>query len=360
MEHEDLLSEFQRISESEWLEQIRRETRQSDLESFDWKINSGIEMSPFLATHHTAGDPLLWGTRDWETGFSVTAAEPAQANRNILENLEGGANSPLITMESRLTRADLDTLFNSVRMDLIFMHFDFRQSKDPGALVSDLISYLDERAEKIPRGSLRKPEELTLSSSLFQKLTERFDELSQWTIVVPQSKADGTEADREVASAVKSYRHVWSKINQGNPGITSGRIVIELTLGTSHLLEIARIRALKRRIEEIHDKYDIQLQLPFLDVTLNSAVLDTQDHHHNKIVLATQALTAAIAGVHRLTIPPSSEPADSSSIRISRNLHHLMKLESHLHQVEDPLAGSYYIESLTDKIMEASRQIETK
>ena len=62
-------------------------------------------------------------------------------------------------------------------------------------------------------------------------------------------------------------------------------------------------------------------------------------------------MSAVLAGVESLTIDPT-EDSDFGK-RISRNVQHLLQLESYLDRVADPSAGSYYIEQLTNQIAEA-------
>ena len=67
----------------------------------------------------------------------------------------------------------------------------------------------------------------------------------------------------------------------------------------------------------------------------------------------TEAMSAAIAGVHSLEVTPfnaSFAEPDEFSKRIARNVELLLKHESHFDQVVDPAGGSYYIENLTQSI----------
>lgn len=63
----------------------------------------------------------------------------------------------------------------------------------------------------------------------------------------------------------------------------------------------------------------------------------------------TEAMSAAIAGVHSIEVRPFDEayekPTDFST-RIARNVQLLLKEESHFNQVCDAAGGSYYIENL--------------
>src|SRR5699024_1052900 len=70
-------------------------------------------------------------------------------------------------------------------------------------------------------------------------------------------------------------------------------------------------------------------------------------------------MSAAVAGCDSISIHPFDEifrqPSDFSR-RTARNSQLIAKEEAHFNQVADPAAGSYYIETLTDKIAETGWQ----
>ena len=77
------------------------------------------------------------------------------------------------------------------------------------------------------------------------------------------------------------------------------------------------------------------------------------DPYINMLRGTTEAMSAAIAGVHSLEVTPfnaSFAEPDEFSKRIARNVELLLKHESHFDQVVDPAGGSYYIENLTQSI----------
>ena len=81
----------------------------------------------------------------------------------------------------------------------------------------------------------------------------------------------------------------------------------------------------------------------------------------------TEAMSAAIAGVHSLEVLPfdyAFEAPTEFSMRIARNSELLLKYESHFDQVVDPAGGSYFIENLTKNIATEAwalfREIEDK
>jgi len=71
-------------------------------------------------------------------------------------------------------------------------------------------------------------------------------------------------------------------------------------------------------------------------------------------------MAAVTAGVDRLTIASEAmnvQEDEEVTRRLTRNVHHLMKMESGLDKIADPLSGSYTIETLTRKIAERSWKI---
>ena len=82
---------------------------------------------------------------------------------------------------------------------------------------------------------------------------------------------------------------------------------------------------------------------------------------------STEGMSAAIAGCDSITIQPFDEhfrQTSDFSRRIARNQQIIFSEEAYLDKVEDPAAGSYYIEKLTDDIGQAAwelfQDIETK
>jgi len=68
-------------------------------------------------------------------------------------------------------------------------------------------------------------------------------------------------------------------------------------------------------------------------------------------------MSAAMGGVDSMTLLPFDETyrlPDEFSYRLSRNIQLVLQEESRLHLVNDPAAGSYYIEQITHKMADAA------
>ena len=72
------------------------------------------------------------------------------------------------------------------------------------------------------------------------------------------------------------------------------------------------------------------------------------DPYVNMLRVTTEALSAIVGGCDSLTITPCGFDA-----HLAENVQHVLREESHLDKVQDPGAGSYYIDALTDAIATA-------
>ena len=130
-----------------------------------------------------------------------------------------------------------------------------------------------------------------------------------------------------------------------------------VSVGTSYFLEIAKIRALKILWANVLEAYGLKsAEMPVIEAHLSDTVFG-DDPNTNMIRSTTQAMSAVLGGVNRLTVLPSDIKTGKTtdfSKRIARNVQHLLMMESFMDRVVDPAKGSYYIEKLTEKIAEAA------
>ena len=91
--------------------------------------------------------------------------------------------------------------------------------------------------------------------------------------------------------------------------------------------------------------------------------LQEQDPYNNIVRTAYEAMSAVLGGTQSLHTNSFDEaialPTDFSS-RIARNTQLILQNETGVTNVVDPLAGSYYVESLTNELAEAAWQIITE
>ncbi|MCD8528804.1 MAG: methylmalonyl-CoA mutase family protein [Chitinophagales bacterium] len=113
----------------------------------------------------------------------------------------------------------------------------------------------------------------------------------------------------------------------------------------SYLLSIAKLRAFKLAYTQLFKTNE----LPFVLVEFAPEAYgnDAQD---NLINATTMAMSAVLGGANCLIVKPTQNNEDGK--RLARNIQLILKHESGLHQIADPANGSFYIESLTRKLIE--------
>jgi len=123
-----------------------------------------------------------------------------------------------------------------------------------------------------------------------------------------------------------------------------------ITIGPNYLLEIARLRAIRLVWNQIMQDYSLD-QEAVLMAEIGPEV-SQESAYQNMISFSIAALSAAIGGANMIMIQnlEDEQLSESTQSRIPRNMQHLLQLESHLDKVSDPAAGSYLLDTLTQKI----------
>lgn len=131
-------------------------------------------------------------------------------------------------------------------------------------------------------------------------------------------------------------------------------------IGSDYFTEIAKFRAMRILWTEILNAYkpELGVSLPVLIVARTSNFQFTAyDPYVNMLRGTTAAMSAVMGGADFVSVLPfDSEYSAKQELgkRIARNSQLLLRYESFLDKVEDPAAGSYYLEVLTKKLSESA------
>jgi methylmalonyl-CoA mutase len=165
-----------------------------------------------------------------------------------------------------------------------------------------------------------------------------------------------------VTSAATEYIEAFSDQGNALDDILSS-FGFSLAVGTNYFMEIAKIRALRTLFYHVLQMYNVSGFHPGNIYVHSESSIWTKtiyDPYVNMLRNTTEAMSALLGGCNSLSISAFDEifqlPGDFSK-RISRNISNLLKEESYFDRVSDPAAGSYYIETLTDKLVERSLEI---
>ena len=138
----------------------------------------------------------------------------------------------------------------------------------------------------------------------------------------------------------------------------AGRLSFFFAIGMNFFMEAAKLRAARllwhRIMTEFGAKKPESLMLRTHCQT-SGVSLQEQDPYNNVVRTAYEAMAAALGGTQSLHTNSFDEamalPTEFSA-RIARNTQLILQHETGITRVVDPLAGSYYVESLTAELAE--------
>ncbi len=139
------------------------------------------------------------------------------------------------------------------------------------------------------------------------------------------------------------------------PDIVLGKIAIGLAADTDQFMTIAKFRAARRLVWRIGEAAGLAPQRRRIRLTATTSwrMLSRLDPASNILRSTIAASGAAIGGAHSITVLPHTLALgipDSQARRIARNTQHVLMQEAHIARVNDPSAGAWFVESLTDDL----------
>lgn len=169
----------------------------------------------------------------------------------------------------------------------------------------------------------------------------------------------GLNAIEEMALGFIEIRYVAREMIRRGQDIDSfaPRIAILLNCSMDFFEEIAKIRAVRRVFAKMmRDEFgakDPRSLAVVITSHTSGLSLTAQQPFGNIVRGAIQALALALAGVQALEISAFDEgyrtPSPESHL-VGLRTQQILQLETHITSVQDPLGGSYFIESLTNEL----------
>jgi len=350
----NLFKAFDTVDKDQVLEKIKKDLKGKPFEELQWVIEEGIQLDPI----HFEGDfdetiNLDRTNNDWLIGSSFTGDDPKAINTAILDELSGG----LELIQIHLNNKHVDQLyliFNKVFASMVRFSFILEGALDISSFIKALKTICKKQKLNLDQISGNVYFNVAHENTLHQ-LFEIFPNLN---LLIPFTNTGNIAQDcaDQIDQAVDCLHHekLSTVLNFSN-------IEFQQTLGNLFLLEISKLRAMKLLWMNVQNNY----QVAFVPIQIEAHIdmaSQKEDMYTNMIQASAQSMAAIIGGAKTLISLPSNakEGANSFSRRIARNVQHIMKLESFLHRVDDPSAGSYSIETLTNAISEASWDIFIK
>ncbi|MDX1637697.1 MAG: methylmalonyl-CoA mutase family protein [Balneolaceae bacterium] len=403
---QQLFDEFPPVSREEWEKVIEQDLNGADYrEKLKWDTKEGIEALPFYRRDDLEDlqftGPVPAGKKQknaWRICQPVFDQRVDDANNTAREAVDQGADLLLFEFHVRRTEGALG---GDLRGTDIQRQDDFSRllkgidleetglSFDSGMATPVLLAMLHNELKNRPvernavtarflydpytymavKGQMPKPEESFLDDAA-RMVSFCRDNLPSVQCLGVDARTwhnAGCTITQELALALSTGSEYLAKLSERNIGLDqiTANIHFSYGIGSNYFLEIAKFRAARLLWQQIVEAYDPEIE------QVISAHINGETSRRNKTIYdpctnmlrtTTEGMSAAIAGCDSVTVHPydiSFQQPDAFSQRIARNTQHIFREESYLDQVHDPAAGSYYIETLTDKIArEAWKQFQ--
>ena len=410
MTETSFMREFPGVSEEAWRALVDKALRGAKFDdALVSQTHDGLAIKPlYTRQNETVPDPAgLPGRAPYARGFRQTVdqpawdirqlhatGDPAEANQQILADLEGGATSVTLRLAALeqsgiaiASDADLARALESVYPEFI------RIALEPGADFVSAAQHLmalwtkQDLANDVasggfgadPLGSLARAGGLPMS---LDQTLEQAVALAQTTSatypMVTALLADGrpyhdggaSEAMELacLAATLVAYLRAGEKGGLG-PSDALPQIGFALAVDADQFLGIAKLRAARSLINRIAELSGAQDALPGLRLQAQTSarMMTRRDPHVNLLRTTTAAAAAALGGADSITVLPftwAMGATDPFAQRIARNIQLVLQEESSLGRVLDSCGGSWYVETLTrqlgEKAWELFQQIEAE
>ena len=359
--------EFPSVSRDEWWQALtshspnsRTTTHHSDDDIVFLPINTEAQLPPFDTTHYPAHP----------SACAIEACVTQSPDRERLQSLAHLKVSGLYGLDKYITQAlpllpALDHPFSllSTKTDdssqdklLPYLHYlrDAGSKGRPvqGTIYLPITHWSQWQANQPNLGPLAKLMNEISDLPALRVLAVGGDTFHAW----------GASAVDELAMTLSGWVAYCDQLTDLGVSVEEIMVRTEITLssGTDFFLDLAKFRALPSLIDKIKEAYGITAHhagRPCLRVVPGVLNKTFYDPDSNILRNTTEALAAMLGGAATLALQPHDFLYSSSGSfgeRIAIQGYHVLRHEAHIGKVEDPAAGSYFVEDITRQLVEKS------
>jgi len=366
------------------------------------KTLEGIALQPIYDRKTVEGNPLadttpgefpyIRGTaasgkmlNSWEICQSLPYPTPEEFNTALLEDLTRGQDSVLLILDEDGRKgqepsdqsglcgtaihspADLLTALDGVDLSIAPLHIEAGSSAAAAAAALQAAGLkpeagsvcMDPITEVAIHGVV--PMDLTEARALqaghVSWMAENFPGLRSVGVDASWSVNAGGNAVTELAimlaSAAESFRELTSRGLDIN--LAASKAMVKMAIGSDLFMEVSKFRAARglwaHLVKACGGEGDACKLYQF--AATSSWQQTKLDPYVNLLRATSQGFSAVIGGVDGLRIDPFDAPfglPDTFSRRIARNIHLVLRHETHVGEVIDPAGGSWTIENLTKEL----------
>jgi methylmalonyl-CoA mutase len=272
---------------------------------------------------------------DWQIAANVLVKDEKKANKLALQCLGQGVNLLYLDLQEKSINWAL--LLKDIHLNFIRIVVNLKSTEQLLSL-NQFVDDSDKKTFSISVDPIDYIDVPALIDSDFNLVVNLF-----------HLEQIGAKASDQLSKALHFSENLITKMSNVN------RIQFEIGIGSDFFIEIAKVRALKwllNHLLELNNKSVDNLSILARSGWTNKSVIDTDT---NILRQTTESISAISGGANSLLV---HSPLAYSNLnenwfyrRLAINISHILKEESFLTKVNDPLSGSFLIEKITEHLI---------
>jgi len=374
-----LARDFPAADEATWKALVEKALKGAPVTSLKSESYDGIVIEPLYG--RAEGADVIPGRAPgtpWEVMQRIEIADGKTANRQILDDLNGGAGGLTLVFEGSVgdhgyaippSEAALREALDGVHLEWgVPLELQLGPlCKDAALMLANLVQQRGIAPAEVnirfgfdPIGVLAAngwnnviwPDMAHVFASLAGELVAQgFKAPLAVGDGRPVHAAGGTEA-QELAFAVSTaLAYVRAAHENGVPLDLARRLVFfRLAADQNQFLTTAKFRALRKLWSRVEEACGVDPEPAFVSAETAWRMMTKRDPQGNIVRATIAAFAAAVGGANAVTVLPFSAAMglpDAFARRVARNTQTILLEESNLYRVADPSAGSGALEALT-------------
>ncbi|MCB0436070.1 MAG: methylmalonyl-CoA mutase family protein [Flavobacteriaceae bacterium] len=368
-----LFQDFTPVTKQQWIDKVTLDLKGEDFNKLVWKNLNGLTFQPFY-------------TIDDKVDFLAGTGENSQALINFrtipVTNVEKANNEALLAIKEGMTglvfdfkeTVSLEQLFKGIDLNTIAVSLVVESETQ--AVVDGFFEYAEKNltSKKNLKGYLdlgiltKYVTKGSLNSAALDAVVKFINKSSSYpnfralTISGTPFLDSGSNQVQEVAYTLNALVFVADGcLNRGvSEEVIFNNLAIQLGIASEFFIEIGKFRAFHSLLKLIAKKYRVTEFNPLMTAKTSVWSKSVTDAHTNMLRATTETMSAILGNVDGVLIDPYDKefkaPTDFSS-RIAGNISTILREESYLGKVANPVDGAYYIEEITTKIAEKSLEL---
>lgn len=357
MTDNNLFSEFEGVTLKQWKQKIQVDLKGKDFnKTLVAKTNDQINIQPIYNNESAKTVKTSPSKFDFKATQSFFLIDVKKSNKDLIYAFENGISSFFIEVNSPF---DYNELTNELDISKLDIHFCCR------FLEVEFLQYLMKQNVKVSIDIIHNFEKsgrwFLNQKNDFLNLQKALDFGVELMVDTAHYQNAGTNKIQQIAYGLL---HLTEYLNTCS--IKSKNIHILVSVGTNYFFEIAKLKALRTLIKVILNKFAISSEINIISKpSLRNKTI--YDYNVNLLRTTSECMSAILGGSNYVANANYNEVFNDSmdfSNRIAKNQLLILREESNFKNANTFVNGTYYIENLTNEMMEKSlhlyKEIERK